>query len=101
MKVNIAKILAGDEPDFALRAGDILNVPHTVETRMLDWVLQNIRLGPFSFATNYDPVAQSNFDDALNNSGFSTGFGQSVLDTVRFGLPNIIVPPVVPITTPP
>ena len=97
VKVNIADIMAGEEPDLALRPGDILDVPHTAETRVLAWVLANVRLGPFSLGASYDPIAERRFQDALDDrGGLNAGFGQSVLDTIRFGLPNIIVPPVVP-----
>ena len=94
VKVNIADILAGKSPDFDLHVGDILDVPHTAETRFRDWILQNIRIGPFSLGGHYDVVNQFNFRRALNDNNRS--FGQSALDNVLFSLPNAIVPPVLP-----
>ncbi|MCH8805998.1 MAG: polysaccharide biosynthesis/export family protein [Planctomycetes bacterium] len=94
VKVNIADILAGKSPDFDLHVGDILDVPHTAETRFRDWILQNIRIGPFSVGGHYDVVSQFNFRRALNDNNRS--FGQSALDNVLFSLPNAIVPPVLP-----
>lgn len=94
VKVNIADILAGKSPDFDLHVGDILDVPHTAETRFRDWILQNIRIGPFSLGGHYDVVNQFNFRRALNDN--SRSFGQSALDNVLFSLPNAIVPPVLP-----
>ena len=64
--------------------------------------MANVRLGPFSLGATYDPVAEDRFDRALRDQGgLNAGFGQSVLDTIRFGLPYIIVPPVVPPVAPP
>lgn len=94
VKVNIADILAGKSPDFDLHVGDILDVPHTAETRFRDWILQNIRIGPFGIGGHYDVVNQFNFRRALNDNNRS--FGQSALDNVLFSLPNAIVPPVLP-----
>lgn len=94
VKVNIADILAGKSPDFDLHVGDILDVPHTAETRFRDWILQNIRIGPFGVGGHFDVVNQFNFRRALNDNNRS--FGQSALDNVLFSLPNAIVPPVLP-----
>jgi polysaccharide export outer membrane protein len=100
VKINLAKIMSGQEPDFVLQAGDILDVPHTPGTRFRAWVLANIRLGPFGVSAVWDPIAGYRYQKALDQDerrfGQQGGFGQSILDTVRFGLPNVIVPPVLP-----
>ncbi len=99
-KINLKDIMSGKEPDFTLMAGDILDVPHTPGTRFRAWVLANIRIGPFGVSTVWDPVAAYRFREALDRDeqrfGQQGGFSQSVLDTIRFGLPNVIVPPVTP-----
>jgi hypothetical protein len=75
-------------------------VPHTPGTRFRAWVLANIRLGPFGVSAVWDPIAGYRYQKALDQDerrfGQQGGFGQSILDTVRFGLPNVIVPPVLP-----
>lgn len=100
VKVDLASIMTGEQPDFTLAAGDIVDVPHTPGTRFRAWVRENIRIGPFGITAVWDPIAEYRYQKALDQEErrFSQqgGFGQSVLDTVRFGLPNVIVPPVLP-----
>lgn len=57
VKLELADIRAGDAADVALRAGDILDVPHTAETRLRQWFVNNIQIGPFGVQGVYDPVA--------------------------------------------
>ncbi|MBL8880945.1 MAG: polysaccharide biosynthesis/export family protein [Phycisphaerales bacterium] len=94
-KVNLTDVLSGKEEDIVLAAGDIVDVPHTVKTRVRAWIAQNVRIGPFGVTAVYDPVQEYRFRRALEDQNNNSGFGQSILDTVRFGLPNAVVPPVV------
>lgn len=94
-KVNLGDVLAGKEEDIQLAAGDIIDVPHTAKTRIRAWIAQNVRIGPFGVTSVYDPIQEYRFQRALDDQNSQSGFGQSILDTVRFGLPNAVVPPVV------
>jgi len=96
VKVPLQDILSGKQPDIYLAAGDIVEVPHTPETRMREWFFANVRFGPFGVSSMFDPVAEIRFRDALRRSDGRRGFGRSALDNVLFGLPNIIVPPIPP-----
>lgn len=96
VKLPLEDILSGKQPDIYLAAGDIVEVPHTAETRMREWFFANVRIGPFGVSSMFDPVAEIRFRDALDRTDTNRGFGRSALDTVLFGLPNIIVPPVPP-----
>lgn len=93
VKLNLAGILGGTETDVALRAGDILTVPHTADTRVREWAMNNLRIGPFSVGTSYDPVAQYNVDRALDESN-NNGFRSSIRDSLQFGIPNLLIPQV-------
>ncbi len=96
VKLPLQDILSGKQPDIYLAAGDILEIPHTPETRLREWFFSNVRFGPFGVTSMFDPVAEIRFRDALDRSGNNRNFGRSALDNVLFGLPNIIVPPVPP-----
>lgn len=97
VKLALADIIAGKAPDFELRPGDIFEVPHTGDTLLRSWALNNIRIGPFGVGTIWDPVAEYRYQRALDEDSIGGGsFRQSVLDTVRFGLPNVIVPAIQP-----
>lgn len=98
VKLDLEGILAGKEPDIALRAGDILTVPHTSDTRLREWAINNLRIGPFSMGVAYDPLAQYNVHQALNED---LGFGRSIRQTLQYGIPNLLVPQVpIPATAP-
>ncbi len=58
VKLDINKIQKGDDPNITLAAGDILWVPHTVETRIEDWANRNLffRAG-FSAVGTYNATA--------------------------------------------
>ncbi|MBI5866133.1 MAG: polysaccharide biosynthesis/export family protein, partial [Planctomycetes bacterium] len=68
VKLDLADILSGKQLDTSLRAGDILTVPHTADTRVREWAINNLRLGPFSVGVAYDPLAQYNVHRALNEN---------------------------------
>jgi polysaccharide export outer membrane protein len=56
VKLPLGEIMSGEQEDIALAAGDVLEIPHTDETRFRQWVLENIRIGPFGVTAVYDPV---------------------------------------------
>lgn len=89
IKLDLAGIMAGRENDFELRAGDLFEVPHTVDTRIRDWIVQNLRIGPFSVGSRYDPYAQHNFERALDRNDDRQSFSEGLLQGVRFGISNL------------
>ncbi len=42
VKLNLNRLLKGEDENIALAAGDILWVPHTIETRIQEWISRNI-----------------------------------------------------------
>lgn len=42
VKLNLGRIACGKDPNISLAAGDILWVPHTIATRIQEWVSQNV-----------------------------------------------------------
>lgn len=95
VKVELADVLAGHSPDFALRAGDVLDVPHTPETRFREWVAANIRIGPFGVTAMYDPVADYRArvlrGDQFRESGT---IRRSLLHGLGTGFGDLVLPPV-------
>ncbi len=96
VKVPLAKILAGKEPDFALRGGDIFDVPHTLDTRAREWLLANIRIGPFTVGSRYDPLAQYNIQRFRDDNNDDRGFGRALEDAIRLSVPDLLVPTIEP-----
>lgn len=95
VKIDLDGLLAGDVSDFALKAGDIFDVPHTPKTRFREWFAANVRIGPFGVSAQYEAVSQwneSRRNSAIRESG--GGIGDIFRDTLRFSIPNLLVPPV-------
>jgi len=42
VKLDLDRITSGKDPNITLAAGDILWIPHTIETRIQDWINRNI-----------------------------------------------------------
>ena len=97
VRVDLAAIRAGDEPDLALRAGDILDVPHTTETRFRQWFAQNIVIGPFGVTAVYDPVADYRTRTLrdYDRAGGDT-IRQLLLQPLGTGISELLIPPVLP-----
>lgn len=96
-KLDLGKILAGDSdsPDFDLKPGDVLEIAHTPATMLEEWIVQNIRVGPFSLGVGYDPLAQRNANRALSRNNFGgSGLGQSIRNSLGSGIPQLLIPPV-------
>lgn len=87
VKLSLAKIMDGKEPDFMLGAGDILEVPHTADTRVREWAMLNLRLGPFGVGAFYDPINVSTYKDRNDNR---IGVGQSIQNSLIFGATNAV-----------
>ncbi|TWT42129.1 Polysaccharide biosynthesis/export protein [Phycisphaerae bacterium RAS1] len=80
VKVDLASVYAGEAPDVALRAGDVLQIPHTLETRFQEWVYGNV-LSATSVSVRYDPLQQYNTNRLLarQRQNRSNGLLNSVL----------------------
>jgi polysaccharide export outer membrane protein len=101
VKLALADVMTGKMSDMDLRPGDVLDVPHTAETRFREWFAANIRLGPFGVTAVYDPVADYRArllrdDDRYGGDTIS----RALLETLSTGAAEILVPPV-PTTTSP
>lgn len=91
VKLNVDKILAGDEPELALRAGDIIEFPHTLDTIAQQWFARNILVGPFQMTVQYDPLEQYNANRAL--SGPNVGLKGAIRSSIGSSIPGILIPP--------
>ncbi|MEW6250929.1 MAG: polysaccharide biosynthesis/export family protein [Planctomycetota bacterium] len=93
VKLPLAKMMEGAEPDLALLAGDILLVPDTPMTIFQEWAMTQLLGTQFNFGVRYDPLQQYNTNRAIDADS-DTGAGiRSALTT---GIPQILVPPVAP-----
>ena len=99
VKLNLSEMFAGREPDIALRPGDILHIPHTLDTFAQDWFFRNMMPGPFNVSLHYDPLAQYNATRALENNGLNNSLGNSIRATLGSTIPNAFIPPVQQPTT--
>jgi protein involved in polysaccharide export with SLBB domain len=94
VKLNLSEMFAGREADIALRPGDILHIPHTVDTYVQDWFFRNMMPGPFNVSLHYDPLAQYNAQRVLQDSGSNDSLRNSIRATLGSTLPNAFIPPV-------
>lgn len=92
VKLELADILDGSSPDLALLPGDVLDVPHTPETRFREWVAANIRFGPFGVTAMYDPVADYRARILRNDNNDYNAFRASLLNTVGTGIADLVIP---------
>ncbi len=92
VKLELAKILGGDEPDIALLPGDVLDVPHTLDTRVRQWAIQNIRIGPFGVTAVYDPVADYRARILRNDSDDEGLFQRAFFNAISTGASNLLTP---------
>ncbi len=93
VKLELASILAGETADFDLRAGDVIDIPHTPETRFRQWFAQNIRIGPFGVTAIYDPIADRRARILKNDNNDNT-FQRSLLQSLGTGIPEAVIPQV-------
>jgi len=87
VKLNLDRIAVGKDPNLVLAAGDILWVPYSVETRVQEWINQNLYLrGGASFS--YSQTGDHNY---LHGKSFNAGqtTGGNLQDTYDpFGFLN-------------
>jgi protein involved in polysaccharide export with SLBB domain len=93
VKIDLDKICTGEQPDIALRAGDILDVPHTPHTRFLAWVQQNIKIGPFGVTAVADPYADYRARVLSNRNSTGTGnlIKSSFISGLGSGISGVVV----------
>lgn len=91
VKVPLGDIWEGKAPDLALVAGDVLQIPHTLDTRFQDWVNNNV-LRSFTIGVHYDPLQQYNTNRLIRTQDGNNNIGNSLL----LNLSNLLIP-----TTPP
>ena len=94
VKIDLAAVMDGETPDFALQPGDILDVPHTAKTRMRQWFVENIRLGPFGLTAVYDPVSDYRARILRNNTQNNGLLRQTLLQSLGAGISELVIPPV-------
>lgn len=87
VKLNLDRITTGKDANIVLAAGDILWVPHTIETRIQDWINRNlfVRAGISATAgANYNATAleymNSKAERASNNFFQTTPSIQDTFD---------------------
>lgn len=95
IRVDLADVKAGKTEDIVLREDDVIEIPHTADTRFRQWFAANVGIGPFRVGVNYDPLAQYNINRALRQADDDDDFGDAVRDSLRFSVPQLVVPPVV------
>jgi polysaccharide export outer membrane protein len=94
VKLNLSEMFAGRTPDVALRAGDILHIPYTLDTFMQEWFFRNLIPGPFNVGLHYDPLAQYNANRALQQNNLGNNVLQGVRSTLGSTIPQAFIPPV-------
>jgi protein involved in polysaccharide export with SLBB domain len=88
-RIELAAILAGERPDIDLRAGDVLDVPHTAKTRVRQWLAESIAIGPFGVTAVYDPMADRRAT-LLQDSDNSSVYRAIVLDAFMQGAVGLV-----------
>ncbi|MDI9585250.1 MAG: hypothetical protein QM473_13590, partial [Acidobacteriota bacterium] len=79
VKLNLNRIRDAKDPNFTLAAGDVLWVPHTVETRIREWINNNVFLRVGATATaNYTLDYTMPGIDYLNRAAREAAFGGPV-----------------------
>ncbi len=100
VQLDLNEILNGNAEDIQLAAGDVVQIPHTLDTRFREWAAANLRIGPFNVGTSYDPLSQYNFNRALDQENNNGGFANTVTDTFRLQLQSLLNRSTVPTAVP-
>ncbi len=89
--INLKKVYSGEEPELAMVSGDILQIPHTVDTRFQDWFNTNV-LRSMSVGVRYDPLQQYNTNRLLQQQNDANN--SALRDSVLLNFSNLLIPPV-------
>jgi len=65
VKLDMDRLAAGQDPNITLAAGDVLWVPHTIETRVQDWINKNV-----FFRMGATVTAGANYNASYNAMGY-------------------------------
>lgn len=98
VQVPLDDIFDGKAPDIAVAAGDILQLPHTANTRFQDWLNTNV-LRQFTIGLRYDPLQQYNTSRIIDQQD-RLGSGGGLRNSVLLNLSNLLLPTAVPVTNP-
>jgi protein involved in polysaccharide export with SLBB domain len=97
VKLELDKHMQGMVADIGLKPGDMLEVPHTLGTRFLDWFNKNIYVRAGA-SVNYDAISFEQARRALNQNSNNNSLTQSFQDSLIFSAQNLISAP--PLVTP-
>jgi hypothetical protein len=83
VKLDLARMRAGEDPDIMLEPGDILNLPHTVETRVEEFLAKAF-IFRFGLDTTFNPWTHYYFKKDREvrqgqDNGFFGTFGRSLI----------------------
>jgi hypothetical protein len=84
VKLALSDMMAGKVEDLKLKPGDVLMIPHTVDTFVQDWARSNLLFGPFRVGVNYDPLSQYNVNRAIKNQTVNRN---GITNTIASDLP--------------
>ncbi|GMV97397.1 MAG: hypothetical protein AMXMBFR83_17550 [Phycisphaerae bacterium] len=83
VKLNLDRITSAQDPNILLAAGDVIWVPHTIETRIQDWFNRNFFLRAGASATynlNYSMTGQDFLNEAARSQ--QSGRGGNAQDQI-------------------
>ena len=107
VKLDMDRLTVGKDPNITLAAGDILWIPHTVETRVQDWINRNVffRMGAtLTAGANYNASAFEYMNSNAkqrSGAGFGDGTLQDAFDPFGFLLQNQALQAIPTATVPP
>ncbi len=90
VRIDLAAIGQGEQADLALRAGDVLEVPHTAKTLLRRWAIDNIQIGPFGVQSVYDPLLEMR-SRKLANTNSGNGFFSNIFNAVGLSAVDQII----------
>lgn len=96
VKLDLGDMLKGRAPDLALKPGDVLQLPHTLDTFTQEWFFRNVLVGPFSVGVRYDPLAQYNANRAIEADeglGGNASLTSSIRTSLATSIPSLVVSP--------
>ena len=78
VKLNLNRLIKGEDENIALAAGDILWVPHTFETRVQEWISRNIYLrAGVDASLTYNFIHSKNILTGVEDTGTALLIGGS------------------------
>ncbi len=81
VRLDLSRMMQGQDPDITLAAGDLLLVPHTSDTRFEEWVARNF-VFRFGADTTFNPWGYYYFRKSDETQRATQGGNQGWLQTV-------------------